>query len=303
MRLAVLIALVTLGCGRAELYSRMDAAPAPETMGADFAEAPEASGAARSESGDGALPTEGAVGRKIIYTADVDLVVEQFDPIPEKVEAMAKQFGGYLASSNVSGSPGYPRTGQWKLRIPVDQYEEFLAAARELGEVRRVRVDSQDVTEEFYDVEARIRNKKKEEDRLLELLDTATGELEDILAVERELSRVREEIERVEGRLRVLKDLTSLTTINLSVTEVKDYVPEEAATYATRVRRAFQSSVTALVTTMQGLSIAAVAAAPWLAVILALGIVLMLFWMALRRLRPAPALAKVECVEESPSSQ
>ena len=161
-----------------------------------------------------------------------------------------------------------------------------------------MRVDSQDVTEEFYDVEARIRNKKKEEDRLLELLDTATGELEDILAVERELSRVREEIERVEGRLRVHKDLTSLTTINLSVTEVKDYVPEEAATYATRVRRAFQSSITALVATMQGLSILAVAAAPWLAVILALGLVLMLFWMALRRLRPAPALVDVERVDE-----
>jgi predicted type IV restriction endonuclease len=161
-----------------------------------------------------------------------------------------------------------------------------------------VRVDSQDVTEEFYDVEARIRNKKKEEDRLLQLLDTATGKLEDVLAVERELSRVREEIERVEGRLRVLKDLTSLTTINLSVTEVKDYVPEEAATYATRVRRAFQSSITALVATMQGLSIAAIAAAPWLAVILALAVVLMLFAMAIRRLRPAPALVKVERVEE-----
>jgi hypothetical protein len=296
MRLVVLITLVTVGCGRAAPYPTGEAGPAPETIEADFAEA---GGAARSESGDGALPDEGALGRKIIYTADVDLVVEQFDPIPDKVEALATQFGGYLASSNVSGLPGYPRTGQWKLRIPVERYQEFLAAARELGEVQRVRVDSQDVTEEFYDVEARIRNKKKEEERLLQLLETATGELEDILAVERELSRVREEVERVEGRLRVLKDLTSLTTVNLNVTEVKDYVPEEAATYATRVRRAFQSSITALVATVQALSIAVIVVAPWLlTLIVVLGTVLALFWLIIRRLRPAPALVKAERVEE-----
>ena len=137
---------------------------------------------------------------------------------------LAEQHSGYIAKSNVRGRPGSPRSGEWTIRVPVANYEDFLAAARELGETRSVRTDSDDVTAEFYDVEARIRNKKQEEDRLRKHLEDSTGKLEDILHVEREISRVRGEIERMEGRMRVLKDLTSLTTINLRVDEIEDYI-------------------------------------------------------------------------------
>jgi len=104
------------------------------------------------------------------------------------------------------------------------------------------------------------------------LLDEATGKLQDVLNVERELARVREEIERMEGRLRVLDDLTSLTTIELRVQEVRDYVPEETPTYLTRVRRAFSGSVDSLLATAQAVSIAVVALVPWLPVV-AVGLV------------------------------
>jgi hypothetical protein len=164
-----------------------------------------------------------------------------------------------------------------------------------------VSVDSQDVTEEFYDVEARIRNKKKQEERLLALLDTAAGELKDVLDIERELARVREEIERVEGRLRVLKDLTSLTTVNLRVREVKGYVPEESATYATRVRRGFQASISALSATAQAVSIALVAFLPWLAVLLVLALILRLVWRVARRRHMRTLERRVEVVDESAS--
>lgn len=304
VRYLVLIALVAPGCG-AQSYPGAEADYAPAGRSPAFEQSGPETESMPAEPGQQDMPTEGDVARKIIYTADVDLVVDQFDPVQDRVEALVKQFGGFVANSNVSGSPGTPRSGQWKLRVPVERYEEFLAAVREavreLGaEIQRVSVDSQDVTEEFYDVEARIRNKKKAEERLLDLLENATGELEDILTVERELSRVREEIERVEGRLRVLSDLTSLTTINLSVSERRDYVPEESPSYRTRVSRSFSGSVDLLVATAQGLSIAIVVLSPWLAVLLVFVLVAAFVWRMVRKRRPPSTLVNAEAVEDPP---
>jgi len=250
------------------------------------------------------LPNETRHQRKIIYTADVDLEVKEFDQIPERVEELVKQFDGFVASSNVSGTPGYARTGTWKLRIPAERHGDFLAAVRQLGgQVRRVRVDSKDVTEEFYDVEARIRNKKKAEERLIELLEKATSELQQILTVEQELTRVREEIERVEGRLRVLADLTSMSTFNLNVTEVIEYVPEEPPGYLTRVRETFRKSLDSLIFAAQEFSIAVVALSPWLGVLLVFLLVLWIVWRILRRIvprRPAKTYVNAELAGETP---
>jgi hypothetical protein len=287
MRYVLLITLFALGCGQAHHKAGGEASPPalrdPAIGQADIGDA--TASMALAEQVGKSLPTEATIERKIVYTADVDLVVEDFEATPDKVETLARQFDAYVASSAVTGSPGSPRRGEWKIRVPVEHFEAFLAAARELGEIQSVSVDSQDVTEEFYDVEARIRNKKAEEARLLKLLEDATGELEDILAVERELSRVREEIERVEGRLRVLKDLTSLTTVTLTVREIKDYVPAEGASYTTRVRRGFEASIAALVSTAQGLSIVVIVLLPWLGVLLVLGITPLVVWRIARRRR------------------
>ena len=85
------------------------------------------------------------------------------------------------------------------MRVPPGRFVELLVTAQRLGEVRRVISDSQDVSEEYYDVEARIRNKQQEETRLLAHLQDSTGKLDEILAVERELARVRGEVEQVQG--------------------------------------------------------------------------------------------------------
>ena len=282
MRYACLlsIALMTLGCGQQYLSAPAESDVAEEaTRGVDLSDAPSDPGAGKPPAGSDALE------RKIIYTADVELVVEEFNSIPSEVERLVEDFGGYVAGSTVTGSPGRPRSGHWTIRVPVQRYGNFLTAVQKLGEVHRVSSDSKDVSEEYYDLEARIGNKKKQETRLLELLADATGKLEEVLSVERELARVREEIERMEGRVRVLSDLTSLTTVELTVDEIKDYVPEEAPTYATRVRRAFESSVNLLVSAAAGLSIAVIAMLPWLGVSLVPAIVVVLLARRWRRRR------------------
>ena len=223
--------------------------------------------------------------RRIVYRATVDLVVEQFDPLPEQMEAAVKQHDGFIAASEVTGTPGSPRSARWTIRVPVDAYPRLLAAVRQLGEVRSSSLTSDDVTAEYCDVEARLRNKRQEEERLLKLLSEATGKLEEILAVERELSRVRGEIEQTQGRMRVLRDLTELTTVTVSVTEIRGYVPEQSPSYVTRVRRVFAGSSTALISTVQDGSLLAVALVPWLPVPLVL-VVLVVMIRRFRRRRP-----------------
>jgi hypothetical protein len=275
----LLLPLSVLGCAKAD-YSQ----PAMNEAATDTMAVTDGSGSMAVADAAPPLATEAVVDRKIVYTADVDIVVEEFDLVPSQVKDLAEQHSGYIAKSDIRGRPGSPRSGEWTIRVPVANYEDFLAAAGELGETRSVRTDSDDVTSEFYDVEARIRNKKQEEDRLRKHLEDSTGKLEDILHVEREISRVRGEIERMEGRMRVLKDLTSLTTINLRVDEIKDYVPEGDPTYATRVRRAFSGSISALVAAAKAVSIVIVVAVPWLGVLLVVLVMVFMLRSFIRKL-------------------
>ncbi|MFN3166583.1 MAG: DUF4349 domain-containing protein [Phycisphaeraceae bacterium] len=213
--------------------------------------------------------------RKIIYNADVDLVVDDFKGVPGKVQTLVKKHGGFVAGSSVRGSEGEPRTGTWTLRIPSANYDAFVAGSETLGQVRSVTTGTREVTAEYVDLESRINNLKAEETRLNKHLQESTGKLDDILKVEREISRVRGEIERHQGRLNVLKDLTSLSTVTLTIQEIKNYVPEptEEPGYGTKVARTWGGSLGALGDFLTNLSLGVVALAPWLVILVPLGVV------------------------------
>lgn len=221
--------------------------------------------------------------RKILYTADIDVVVEDFSKLEKAILKLVKQSDGYLADTDVSGATGTNRTARWKIRIPVEKFDSFLDSASELGELTRRQVHSQDVSEEFYDLEARIKNKKVEETRLLRHLQDSTGKLDEILAAEKELSRVREEVERQEGRLRLLANLAALTTITITAQERTDYVPPTAPGFATRVSRTFEDSTKSLRESAEGFALWAVGIVPWLPVYLVVAVLLYLVYRVIRR--------------------
>jgi hypothetical protein len=267
-------------------YFRTDATASPPAAKAEAPAAGEMMGgmamgdADRPAAPDTAPPK--AVPRKIIYNADVELTVDDFARAEQGIMRLVKESGGYLADSNVAGSPGSQRSGMWKVRVPVEGFESFVEAVIRLGELQRRQTNSQDVTEEFYDLEARIKNKKVEEARLVKHLEESTGKLKDILDVERELSRVREEVERQQGRLQLLANLASLTTVTIHVREWKGYIPAAAPTFATRVARTFRASVDQLARFSEGLVLAVVSVVPWLPV---WGVLAALAWLVIRRLR------------------
>jgi hypothetical protein len=273
----LILPLLLLGCGGGsppmtrESYSAKEKDKAvvmqPPGAGVDSARTGEAGAKAQAPN----APPPEATSRKIVYTAEAQIVVEEFEKAERELAQLVKEHKGYVAQAETGGSSGSPRAGRWKVRIPVERFEEFLEAVAKLGVPQRISRDSKDVTEEFYDLEARLKAKKVQETRLLKHLEASTGKLEDILHVERELTRVRGEIEREEGRLRLLANLTALTTVTVHLQEIKNYVPPQAPTFGNTISSTFSSSLDALVNFGKGLVIAVVALAPWLVVLTAVG--------------------------------
>jgi Domain of unknown function (DUF4349) len=104
-----------------------------------------------------------------------------------------------------------------------------------------------------------------------------------VIAIERELSRVREELERMQGRTRVLADLTALTTTDLTISEIHNYRAEDAPTLATRTRRAFEDSCAALQSTGGNLLVATAALVVWLPVLAVLALLAYAIYRSQRR--------------------
>lgn len=222
-----------------------------------------------------------AIARKIIYDAQVDLVVESVDPVARKIGTLVQQARGYIAEQNVIGSPGSQRSMRWRFRIPVEQFDSFVESIVALGELEKNSRTSQDVTEQYYDIEARIKNKKVEEQTLNKILQERSGKLEDVLKIEIELSRVRGEIEQLEGKIRVLENLSSLATLTLNVREREKYAPAPpvVADFGTQITRTWDSSLTELVKLGKALVLWAVSWSIWIPFLLVGAI---LAWIVVR---------------------
>jgi hypothetical protein len=185
--------------------------------------APEmAVGAARGSSKSQLPPAAGtdtAAPRMLIRTGDASVEVESLEPAIERLRALTERLGGFVANTTYQGGRDRTREASLELRIPADRFEAMQTVLDSVGEVEWLNVAVQDVGEEYVDLSARTANARRLETRLVELLATRTGKLEDVLAVERELARVREEIERYEGRLRFLRTRVATSTLTVRVHE------------------------------------------------------------------------------------
>lgn len=155
----------------------------------------------------------------LIRTGAASIEVDRLDPAIIKVRQLAAQLGGYVANSSISGGRDQIRSATLELKIPAARYDQAVSGLGGIGRVESVNTNVEDVGEEFVDITARVANSKRLEERLVGLLATRTGKLEDVLAVERELARVREEIERYEGRIRFLRTRAAVSTLLVTVHE------------------------------------------------------------------------------------
>ena len=215
---------------------------------------------------ESASPRGDSIARKLVHNAKLQLIVEQLNETTAQLSELVSQFGGYVAHSTLEGVSGTRNSARWIVKVPVDGYREFLVEIQTLGELRSLTEDTEEVTVEYYDLEARLRTKQAEETRMLQLLEEDTKELQDILAVERELTRVREELEQSQGRLRVLKNQTAFATITIEMETVDEQVPVQRLPFLADIRQTWGQSIDTLVTFLRQLAILVVALAPWVVV-------------------------------------
>lgn len=181
----------------------------------------------------------------LIRTADVSVEVGALDTGIAGVRALAQRVGGYVADVSVEEGHDAAHTATLEVRVPAARFDDALAGLRPLGTLESANVSTADVSEEFVDVNARMDNARKLEARLIALLSTHTGKLSDVLAVERELSRVREVIERYEGRIRYLRTRAAVSTISVTVHEPVPVVGERGSSseLAEAFRQAWRNCV------------------------------------------------------------
>ncbi len=161
---------------------------------------------------------------RIIKNGDVSVEVsaKSFDASWSRVADIASRFGGFVASSSrgsvQESSRDRARAGEIVVRVPAGRFDAAMAELRKIGRVVADNVNSQDVTEEFTDLESRLRNLKAQEAVLLRLMGTAKT-VQDTLVVQERMAVVQGEIEQVQGRLKVLRSLTQLSAITVRLAE------------------------------------------------------------------------------------
>ncbi|MCU0636095.1 MAG: DUF4349 domain-containing protein [Gemmatimonadaceae bacterium] len=166
-----------------------------------------------------AAPSLPAMPTMILRSGTATLRVDSLEVAITALTRAAIASGGVVGNTTLSTDADDVRLATVELRVPSNHFDDALAVLRQVGTVESVSTTAQDVSEEYVDLVARRANAERLEQRLLTVLGTRTGKLEEILSVERELARVREEIERMDGRTRYLKERAAMSTLTVSLHE------------------------------------------------------------------------------------
>ena len=200
--------------------------------------APAAAGATATASVNAPPPPAGPqeASRKLVRNAQLDLEVKSFQETVDAITATVTAGGGYVDSSNSQKGGNGKLRGTVVVKVLPDKLDAFLLKLRDLGEIRNQSVSTEDVTKAYYDTQARLANSQRMETQLQALLARDNGKVSDLLQVERELGRVRGEIEQMQGELKVYDFQVQYATVTMSIEE-KDL--NQAAAYRLQERDEF----------------------------------------------------------------
>ena len=310
MRRSILnwIVLAALACS---LLACAAKAPVPAATPAALyeknvaAEQPSTAASGPGVGGDAGLPQAADIGRKIIFNVSLDLIVKDTEASADEIQRVASDLGGFIAQSSVWREEGHPRA-TLTVRVPADKLNDAVTRFRALAvDVEKQSVGSQDVTEDYVDLDAWLKNEQRTESELLELLNSRseTGKTEDILEVYRELSAVRSRIEQFQGRMKYLDNLSALATIQISLTP--DVLLQPIVVGGWRPEGTARNAVRMLLRTLQFLADVAIVFLLYILPVLVViaGVVVIVYrivrsiWRAVKRSR---ARAKRPAADQAP---
>lgn len=233
--------------------------------------------------GSNALP-EQEYEIKIIKNANINAESMDFDKALEQLEAYIKENGGYISNRSVYGSSyysydAYERNLDMTIRIPAEKFDEFLSGMSEYINITYTNEYQEDVTDHYYDLDARKNSLLLQEERYLAILAKST-EISDIITIEAALEDVRYQIENITGMLSRLEGQISYSYINLSLREVSklNVVNTAPKTFGEKLALAFQSSFIKLGNTLENTLFDVIENGPLF--ILNLAFLVLLIWVA-----------------------
>lgn len=223
-----LFVFLLVGCSANEESAKSDML---ETDSADYSnEVANISEEAKEESlTDQSKETESSnetkTQRMIIHNAAISANVKELSVAQEKITQKVKKYNGYIVESTVYQESESNSYGKMVVRVPEEHFETFLVEAEsEVTKVLERNVTGEDVTEQYVDLESRLKSKRAVEARLLVFMEKAE-KTEDLLKISDDLAKVQEEIEIIVGKMKFLENQTSLSTIEMTLYENKIVVP------------------------------------------------------------------------------
>lgn len=220
------------------------------------------------------------VDRKVIKTAYIELEVEEgkFENILFRLTALAEQNGGFISNTQSYSDPdGNLTSGRITIRIPHDQYNSAIDKIKNMGTVKSISISGQDVTQEYTDLESRLRNLEAQQEILLDLMKQSKN-VSDSIEVQRELSYVQGEIEVIKGRMNYLDNMVSFSTIEIYLFEPEPIRTVPGWGFLEAIKRGLRGAVNVF----NGMVVFLMVTSPvWILIV----IILIIIWSVIRARR------------------
>ena len=182
---------------------------------------------------DSATATPVTANRKLIRNAQIELEIVSFDDAVQKITAFANEDRGYVATTSSEKQANGKLKGEIVVKVLPENLDRFLQKLRVLGELKNQTLGTEDITKAYFDTDARLKNARVMEQRLIDMLKKKSDDINDLLQVEKELGRVREQIEQMQGELKFWDSQVQFATVTISLAE-KDM--EEPAKFLLKER-------------------------------------------------------------------
>jgi hypothetical protein len=257
----LVVAFILSGCGSSSYPE--DAVVQTSQSVADMREVP--------EDGEMVYKDSEKIGleRKLIYNLDYTLTVSEPKQAINEIITQTNKLSGYMVESRLSADNGKSTNAHIVVKIPQDKMEQMSVYLESLGTVNNQTTYTDDVTMEYYDTEARLQVLQKEEERMLSFMEKETATIQDLLAIEREISQVREKRESLQARMNVLKNQTDYSQFNIRLQQSLNEISAPQGTIA-NAKKALVNSINSMIKLFNWLIIAFFVVLPYL-VLVALG--------------------------------
>ncbi len=218
--------------------------------------------------------------RKVIKTAYMELEIEKgkFEKIIFNITRLAENNGGFIShTQSYSDVDGNLISGSITIRIPQDKYNSALDLVKEMGMVKSISVSGQDITQEYTDLESRLRNMEAQEEILLDLMAQSKN-VSDSIDVQRELSHVQEQIEVIKGRINYMDNMVSFSTIDIYLYEPEPITSSSGWGFLKALKQGLRGAVTVFNTIL----VFVIASSP---IFIFIVIILLIIWLIIRSRR------------------